>query len=298
MTRKVAVIGDSTDPTTVHFLAACAAAGCKPRVVSLGEIVAGGGWHLAVPDDGCSRVWTADAEVPLTDVNAFYCRLAGSRARWSAEMEIRQSGLLLSLRLWLTASRALVINRPDIDQHNGSKSLHESELARLGFSVPDSISSSDISELAEFLRGGRAVIKACCGMRANTRELLIDRLGEYSADRGPLHLQRLIPGYDIRAHVVGAEIFAVRIDGGPAVDYRTDRQAQYGAVTLPRELQAVLVEATRIQGMAFSGWDLKVDADERVWCLESNPMPGYSFYDGYVGGDISKALMRQLWEQP
>ena len=121
-------------------------------------------------------------------------------------------------------------------------------------------------------------------MRANARELLIDRLREYSADRGPLHLQRLIPGYDIRAHVVGEEIFAVRIDGGPAVDYRTDRHARYSAVTLPGELKALLVEATRAQGMVFSGWDLKVDADERLWCLESNPMPGYSFYDGYVGG--------------
>ena len=298
MTRNVAVIGDATDGTTVHFLAECAAAGYKPRVVSLADIVTTGGWHLAVPDDGYSRVWTAGAEVPLSDVDAFYCRLASSRAQWSPEMEIRQSGLLLSLRLWLTASRALIINRPDADQHNGSKSLHESELARLGFSVPESITSSDISELADFLRGGRAVIKACCGMRANTRELLIDRLREYSADRGPLHLQRLIPGYDIRAHVVGEEIFAVRIDGGAEVDYRTDRHARYSAVTLPAELHALLVEGTRAQGMVFSGWDLKVDVAERVWCLESNPMPGYSFYDRHVQGDISVALMRQLWEQP
>jgi hypothetical protein len=296
MTRNAAVVGTATDGATVHFLAECATAGYKPWVVSLGDIVTTGGWHLAVPDDGCSRVWTADAEVPLSDVDAFYCRLTDSRAQWPPEMAIRQSGLLLSLRLWLTDSRALVINRPDIDQHNGSKSLHEAQLARLGFSVPDSISSSDISELEDFLRGGRAVIKACCGMRANTRELLVDRLREYSADRGPLHLQRLIPGYDIRAHVVGEEIFAVRIDGGAEVDYRIDRQARYSAVTLPGELQALLVKATRAQGMIFSGWDLKVDADERVWCLESNPMPGYSFYDRHVQGDISKALMRQLWE--
>lgn len=296
MTRNAAVIGTATDGTIVHFLAECAAAGYKPRVVSLGDITTTGGWHLAVPDDGSSRVWTADAEVPLSDVDAFYCRMTESRAQWPEEMEIRQSGLLASLRLWLTASRALVINRPDIDQHNGSKSLHEAELARLGFSVPDSISSSDISELTDFLRGGRTVIKACCGLRANTRELLTGRLRDYSADRGPLHLQRLISGYDIRAHVVGAQTFAVRVDNSAEVDYRTDRHARYSAMTLPGELQALLVEATRAQGMVFSGWDLKVDADERVWCLESNPMPGYSFYDKHVQGEISKALMRQLWE--
>jgi glutathione synthase/RimK-type ligase-like ATP-grasp enzyme len=296
MNRNAAVVGNATDGTTVHFLAECAMAGYKPRVVSLGDIVASGGWHLAVPDDGSSRVWTADAEVPLSDVDAFYCRITDSHAQWPREMEIRQSGLLTSLRLWLTASPALIINRPDIDQHNGSKSLHEWELSRLGFSVPESISSSDISALTDFLRDGRAVIKACCGMRANTRELLASRLEEYSADRGPLHLQRLISGYDIRAHVIGAETFAVRVDGGQEVDYRTDRHARYSATTLPGDLQALLVDATHAQGMVFSGWDLKVDAQERVWCLESNPMPGYSFYDRHVQGDISKALMRQLWE--
>jgi glutathione synthase/RimK-type ligase-like ATP-grasp enzyme len=295
VTSNAAVIGDATDSTIVHFLAECAAAGRKPRVLSLGDITATGGWHLAVPDDGSSRVWTADAEVPLSDVGAFYCRLTGSRAQWARDKEIRESGLLRSLRLWLTASRALVINRPDIDQHNGSKSLHEAELARLGFSVPESITSSDISQLADFLGGGRAVIKTCSGVRADTRELHADRLREYTADRGPLHLQRLIPGHDIRAHVVGTEVLAIRIDSDEAVDYRTDRSARYHAVAVPRELQALLVEATRAQGMVFSGWDLKVDADERVWCLESNPMPGYSFYDRHLDGEISKALMRKMW---
>lgn len=295
MTRTVAVVGNATDGAIVHFLAECATAGYKPRVVSLGDITASGGWHLAVPDDGSSRVWTADTEVPLSDVEAFYCRLISSRASWSSDKKIKESGLLHSLRLWLTASSALVINRPDIDQHNASKSLHEAELARLGFSVPESISSSDITQLADFLRGGRAVIKACCGLRANTRELLAGRLRDYSPDRGPLHLQRLIPGHDIRAHVLGAQVLAVRVDSDAEVDYRNDGAARYSAVTLPGELQALLVAGTLAQGMVLSGWDLKVEANGRVWCLESNPMPGYSFYDVHLDGEISKALMRQLW---
>jgi hypothetical protein len=298
MTRKVAVIGNATDGTIVHFLAECASVGYEPRVVSIGDIVTTGGWHLAVPDDGCSRVWTAHAEVQLADVDAFYIRLTRSHLRWTDEKEVRQSCLLDSLRLWLTASSALIINRPDIDQHNGSKSLHEAELARLGFSVPESISSSDMSKLADFLGGGRAVIKACCGMRANTTELLAERLREYSPDRGPLHLQRLILGHDVRAHVVGSQVISVRIDSGEAVDYRTDGHARYSPVTLPPQLQELLVEATHAQGMIFAGWDLKIDAEKRVWCLESNPMPGYSFYDTHVRGDISKALIRQLWDRP
>ena len=296
MNRIAAVVGNATDGTIVHFLAECASAGYKPRVVSLGDVIATGGWHLAVPDDGSSRIWTRDAEVPLSDVDAFYCRLTDCRTLWSSEDEIRQSGLLFSLRLWLTASRALVINRPDADQHNGSKSLHEAELARLGFAVPESISSSDIAQLADFVDSGRTVIKACCGLRANTRELRIDHLAEYSAARGPVHLQRLITGHDIRAHVVGTEIFAVRIDNSHEVDYRTDHNARYSTTTLPTELQDLLVVATRAQGTVFSGWDLKVDDEGRFWCLESNPMPGYNFYDGHTKGNISKALMRQLWQ--
>jgi glutathione synthase/RimK-type ligase-like ATP-grasp enzyme len=296
VTRKAAVIGNATDGTIVHFLAECGAADRKPHVVSLGEIVAAGGWHLAVPEDGSSRVWTADTEVNLSDIDAFYCRFTEAHVEWTATEEIRQQCLLASLRLWLTARNSLMINRPDIDEHNGSKSAHEAELARYGFAVPESISSSDISELADFLRGGRAVIKTCCGMRANTREMLAERLREYSPDRGPVHLQRLVSGYDIRAHVVATEVFAVRIDHTRGVDYRTDPYARYEAIRLPPELQTLLIESTSAQGMIFSGWDFKVDDDQRFWCLESNPMPGYAMYDKYVHGDISKALMRQLWE--
>jgi hypothetical protein len=167
---------------------------------------------------------------------------------------------------------------------------------RLGFAVPESISSSDPAQLTSFARRGRTVIKTCCGMRATTREISPGQLRGYSAERGPVHLQRLIEGPDIRVHVLGPELHALRIEGSQALDYRTDRQARFSSVTLPAELAELLLEGTRAQGLVFSGWDLKVDSDGRFWCLESNPMPGYSFYDSHSNGRISKALMDQLWE--
>ena len=43
-----------------------------------------------------------------------------------------------------------------------------------------------------------------------------------------------------------------------------------------------------------TGWDFKVDAEGRYWCLECNPMPGYSFYDRLGQGAVSRALVELL----
>lgn len=58
-----------------------------------------------------------------------------------------------------------------------------------------------------------------------------------------------------------------------------------------RELAA---EVSVEQGLVFAGWDVKLDREGRYWCLECNPMPGYSCYDRVGDGAISDALIKVL----
>jgi hypothetical protein len=108
-----------------------------------------------------------------------------------------------------------------------------------------------------------------------------------------VHLQRLVVGDDVRAHVIGNRVISVRISSDH-VDYRRDRATRHRPWELADELSARLVNATGAQGLVFAGWDLKLDGDGRLWCLEANPMPGYKMYDRWLGGVISDALLDNL----
>jgi glutathione synthase/RimK-type ligase-like ATP-grasp enzyme len=159
--------------------------------------------------------------------------------------------------------------------------------------VPPSLLSADPRRVREFIGGGRAVVKPVCGTRATTREIRPGDLGRLADSQGPVLVQRLIEGDDVRAHVVGDAVIACRFSS-TTVDYRSDREATKEVLDIPSDLASLLVARTAEQGLVFAGWDFKLDQDGTYWCLECNPMPGYSFYDRICAGAISDALIKLL----
>jgi hypothetical protein len=292
---SVLVMGVDSDPALIHFVAECMKHGVKPTTVNLRQVVATGGWDLRVPECLADRIWTGEREIRLAEVGSIYCRLIdlGSQTT-DADEKAAWRGLTLSLRSWLCHTAKVVVNRPMSHYHNGAKPLHEAYLAGLGFDVPESFTSSDLSMLRTFISAGRCILKSNSGIRADAVEINSGDLDSYVPSQGPIHLQRFVEGYDVRVHVIGERAIGVRVDASN-VDYRI---AQKGrrllGLTVPEEIQSAIVSATAAQGLAFAGWDFKVDSEGRYWCLECNPMPGYSFYDGYVDGMISDALLDYL----
>jgi glutathione synthase/RimK-type ligase-like ATP-grasp enzyme len=187
-----------------------------------------------------------------------------------------------------------VINRRDAGDHNGSKPLHEALLIRHGLLVPESVTTCDPAEIRAFLKQGRTVSKTVCGVRADTTEVTDADFDDFRPAAGPVHLQRLVEGADARIHVVGNEVIAQRIDSS-GTDYRVTDGFD-GLTTFDPDPATVdrIVCASRAMGLVFAGWDFKIDAAGRYWCLEANPMPGYGVYDHRCGGAISAALLRNL----
>lgn len=293
--NPILVIGVDSDPAIVHFTAECMKRGVTPATLSLRQVVATGGWDLHVPEQRTDRIWTGDREIVLAEAGSIYCRLIDlSSASAEPDEKAAWRGLTHSLHSWLSHTSNCVVNRPVSHHHNGAKPLHEAYLATLGFDVPESLSSSDIFMLQEFVSRGRSIFKSNSGVRADAREIHADDLGSYVPSQGPLHLQRLVEGYDVRAHVIGGRVIGVRVDAGD-IDYRVANKGRELLIhTVPGQISSAIVSATAAQGLAFAGWDFKVDDDGRYWCLECNPMPGYSFYDRYVDGMISEALLDYL----
>jgi hypothetical protein len=287
----IAAIGLSTDEVISYFVRLASEMGAEVLLCPIDRVVANGEWSFCVPEN-IAEVTYGTETMRLQEVTGVLCRPiflpdpdGSDRARWS--------GLEQGLITWLDTVPLSVANRPGADSQNSSKPLHEAWLQHRGLRVPESLSSSDELELRGFACEGPTVIKPLSGVRAHCRELDPAELIAFDPRRGPIHIQRMIAGDDVRVHVVGTRTFACRFESDH-IDYRTDLQRREYPTEIPQALATILVELSREQGLLFAGWDLKVDRNGQYWCLEANPMPAYDLYDRILEGEVSRALIALL----
>ena len=264
------VIGHSTDKTVMHFLHETNLANVGAGLVDLTSVVRNGTWRISVPDDGDSFIATPEYHINISEIRGVYSRLVSleslepdihMRARWRA--------LCGGLRAWLEQHTGTVVNRPGGDRHNTAKPMHEALITAHGFAVPASITSSDRHALREFTASHPTICKPCSGVRCDAFMVDVIDFDHYSAAQGPVHLQHYVAGSDFRVHVVGTDVFALRIDYG-GVDYRTasSNEKRYGEEKLSQELYQQLVDVTSSMKVSFAGWDFRQDQDGKFWALE------------------------------
>jgi hypothetical protein len=186
-----------------------------------------------------------------------------------------------------------IVNRPSAGRSNGSKPLHMTELAAAAFDVPDWIVGNDPTSITAFMDTcpAGAVVKATSGLRSHVR-LAGDEFRErLSTGTSPAVVQRLVPGYEVRVHVVGDMVFGSRVDAD-AVDYRFDEQrVAYEPCAVPAELAAKCRSYASQQGLVLAGFDFRVDSSGRWWCLEMNPVPTFLPYEAATGHAIGHAIL-------
>jgi hypothetical protein len=290
----IVAIGLDVDDPFAHFVERAVAAGAPLRLVNLRAAV-DGDWRFEVPARGPAVLRRDEQSIELQPDDAFFCRLIDLSSQ-AADVQAgrRWQGLLSGLRAWLADVPGTVVNRGLAGAHNSTKPLHEAILQELGFRVPESITGCDVEELRRFTRDGPTVSKTVCGVRAQTVEITEADLDDFVPESGPIHLQRLVKGADARVHVVGDDIVAQRLSAD-TVDYRRGgAMDDLELFELPADVRDLVIAGTRSIGLAFAGWDFKIDSDDQFWCLEVNPMPGYSPYDLRCDGAITRALLLYL----
>lgn len=290
----IVAIGLDVDEPFARFVEGAVAAEVPLQLVNLRAAVEGD-WRFEVPARGPAVLAQEGQPVELQPDDAYFCRLIDLSSQIADPQQRRHwHALLAGLRAWLDSVPGRVVNRGLAGAHNSSKPLHETILQELGFCVPESITGCDIDELRRFARDGPTVSKAVCGTRAQTIEVTEADLDGFVPESGPIHLQRMVRGADARVHVVGDEIIAQRLSTD-TVDYRRGGAMDDLEIFEPPErVRDLVIAGTGRIGLAFAGWDFKIDSDEQYWCLEVNPMPGYSPYDLRCDGMITRALLRYL----
>jgi hypothetical protein len=203
------------------------------------------------------------------------------------------------LTSWTEISPAFLVNPFPAMAANNSKPFQLEQIRQSGWSVPDTLITTDPEQAQIFWeRHGEVIYKSVSGIRSQ-----VSRLGpghrERFADIGscPTQFQRYIRGRDHRVHVVGNEVFACEICC-EADDYRYpgDGGVEMRACLLPRDIEDRCRETARAAGLPFSGIDLRRTPEGEWFCFEVNPSPGFTYYESQTGQPIAQSVARLLMQ--
>jgi hypothetical protein len=196
---------------------------------------------------------------------------------------------------------ALVVNRPSAMASNGSKPFQSLWIKRAGFEVPETLVTTDPEAALDFWQlHGDVVYKSISGARSIVSRLQPDHVARLDDVMWcPTQFQQYVRGREYRVHVVGDEVLACEIES-EADDYRYAQQR--GADISIRWAKLTDDCADRCRhlvgtlGLALAGIDLRIGDDERWYCFEVNPSPGFSYYETATGQPIAAAVARLLAE--
>jgi ribosomal protein S6-L-glutamate ligase RimK-like protein len=260
--------------------------------------------NLEVGEEIEATIQIRGCEIDLANVTAAYIRpydshrlleisSAGPQSLlWQHAIEVDDI-----LSSWSEITPAFVVNRLSAMASNNSKPYQLQQIQRLGFSVPETLITTDPKAAHAFWeRHGSVIYKSISAIRSR-----VARLGPEQAQRlediasCPTQFQECIHGTDYRVHVVGDEIFASEVLCD-ADDYRYPGQCpvEVRPYDLPPELKSQCHKLAIALQLPVAGIDLRRTAADEWFCFEVNPSPGFTYYEATTGQPIARSIAALL----
>jgi glutathione synthase/RimK-type ligase-like ATP-grasp enzyme len=302
----IMLCGIPSEPPVAMVGAALDALGADYRIVNQRK-VADCEFAWGIDDGAVGGTLRLEAETfRLEEIGATYVRLMDDRLLPELTGEADGSFARRHARAfhdallrWLEVAPGRIVNRSDPQGSNGSKPYQAQLIMQYGLRVPETLITNDPDAVLAFqAEHGTLIYKSMSGVRSIVHALTPDDTARLDLIRWcPVQFQALVPGTDMRVHVVDREVHATEIISD-RLDYRYARRsggsAQLRAAELPSDIAEKCVALARGLGLAFAGIDLKITPDGEVFCFEVNPCPAFSFYQANTGQPIAGALARYL----
>lgn len=262
------------------------------------------GLELAVDSGVTGRLQLPDGDIRLEEISGVYIRpYETSRLQTIASApdhaQAKVAALDDALLGWSEITAARVVNRPSAMASNHSKPYQSSIIHAQGFDVPETLVTTDKDALEAFWEKHQSIVyKSISGVRSIVTKLTPAHRERFAALANcPTQFQQWIPGTDFRAHVVGGEVFACRVESS-ATDYRYPDREEDAPKIQAQELPADIAERcgslAASMGLLLAGIDLRRTPDERWFCFEVNPSPGFTYYEQASGQPIADGIARLL----
>jgi len=204
----------------------------------------------------------------------------------------------------------LWINHPDRERAASLKPLQLHVAGQLGMEIPRTIISNDPDDIRGFHEacGGKIIYKASSqslklepGKAIFTDEVSDQEMASLDLIRHTpgIFQELIVKAFEVRATVIGSEIFCVKIGSQEQTETATDwRKAPFDLEYQPFELrdelaQKVLLFMNRF-GLKYSSMDFIVTPDGRYVFLESNPGGQYRWAEAKAGLPMTEALAEAL----
>jgi glutathione synthase/RimK-type ligase-like ATP-grasp enzyme len=250
------------------------------------------------------RLKLPDGDMRLEDISGAYIRpYETSRLRTIAgapdHARARVAALDDALLGWSEITAARVVNRPSAMASNHSKPYQSSLIHAQGFDIPETLITTDKDALEAFWEKHQSIVyKSISGVRSIVAKVTPAHRERFATLANcPTQFQQWIPGTDFRAHVVGGEVFACRVESA-ATDYRYPDRVEDTPEIQAQELPADIAERcgslAASMGLLLAGIDLRRTPDERWFCFEVNPSPGFTYYEQASGQPIADGIARLL----
>lgn len=267
---------------------------------------------------GTEVTWSFDLPdglFKLSQVKAAYFRRPGVPEPLS---HIRDSYLPYCAHEWHATLQSLYwaigerwLNPPHLIAFAENK-IYQLTLAKtLGFMIPDTLVSNDPTAIRKFAHNEQiigkplrnALVKGEAQDRVvfTTRVLIDDETDADSIRACPMILQREIrKQFDVRATVVGDQVFAATIDSQSdpttEVDWRrmSKPDLAHAVYHMPEAMAARCVALTRKLGLRFGAIDFVLDQDNQLWFLEINPNGQWGWIETRTGHPIATAIVSEM----
>lgn len=198
---------------------------------------------------------------------------------------------------WCEITPAFVVNRCGAAAANGSKPYQLELIRNLGWSVPETLVTTDPEAAQAFWElHGEVVYKSVSAVRSRVSRLRPEHKERFSSITScPTQLQQYIDGVDYRVHVVGDEVFACDVLC-TADDYRFSVEdiPEVRACSLAPAIEDRCRDLAVAMQLPLAGIDLRRTPQDEWFCFEVNPSPAFTYYEGETGQPIGAAIARLL----
>ncbi|MCQ4043869.1 ATP-grasp ribosomal peptide maturase [Streptantibioticus rubrisoli] len=194
----------------------------------------------------------------------------------------------------------LYVNHPNRIGDAEYKPAGLAAAASLGFTVPPTLVTNDPDGARSFAKEHGPVIYKPLSVplylvdgvaqTVEVAEVLAEDIDEDI--RGTMHLfqTRVDKVADVRATVIGQQVFCVRIDSG-LLDWRTDyARHTYSVVQPPRSVREALLAYLAHFRLVFGAFDFAIDRQGRWWFLECNPSGQWAWLEPETGLPMLAAM--------
>lgn len=257
---------------------------------------------LSVGTEISGSLCNAGKKTSIPDITAAYIRPYEARQLPALEnlpagspQLVHFAGLADTLLGWTEITPARVVNRPAAMTANGSKPFQALQIQSGGFSIPDTLITTDpAAALAFWEKHGTVIYKSISSVRSIVSRLTPEHRERIHDVRWcPTQFQQFIPGDDYRVHVVGQKLFPCRVFS-EADDYRystrSGQSTKIKRATLPDEIAARCLRLSAAVQLPVAGLDLRRTPSGEWFCFEINPSPGFTFYQEATKQPIAAAI--------